>query len=153
MTGVYRLAFRSIIALALSLFLHGSVRAEVMADCFEIVPGSLPHIRMVNNHGVDFVIDSYGEKGWSVTVHYMRGSGYVENVALGQKINNRTFTQDRTTVEGIGDEFCFAFRWWHKFDTLPSGTATLHYYGWVILGTENGSSLLRRVNGAILKTK
>ena len=82
MVRSYRLAFRSIIALALSLFLHGSVRAEVVADCFEIVPGSLPHIRMVNNHGVDFAIDSYGEKGWRVTVHYTRGSGYVENASL-----------------------------------------------------------------------
>lgn len=143
MVRSYRLAFRSIIALALSLFLHGSVRAEVSADCFEIVSGSLPHIRMVDNHAVDFAIDSYGEKGWKVTVHYTRGSGYVENATLGQKINNRTFTQDRTTVEGIGDEFCFAFRWWHKFDTLPSGTATLHYYGWVILGTENGQLVIK----------
>lgn len=143
MIGVYRSAFRSIIALALSLFLHGSVRAEVMADCFEIVPGSLPHIRMVDNHGVDFAIDSYGENGWRVTVHYTRGSGYVENATFGQKINNYTFIQDRTTVEGVGEEFCFAFRWWHKFDTLPSGTATLHYYGWVILGTENGQLVIK----------
>ena len=143
MDCINRLTVRMIIGLVLSLFLHLSVRAEVMADCFEIVPGSLSHIRMVNNHGVDFAIDSYGEKGWRVTVHYTRGSGYVENATLGQKINNRTFTQDRTTVEGIGNEFCFAFRWWHKFDTLPSGTATLHYYGWVILGTENGQLVIK----------
>lgn len=143
MACVYRLAARFIFGFAFLFVLNPSVQAEVLSDCFEIVPGSLPHIRMIDNQGVDFAIDSYGEKGWRVTVHYTRGLGYVANATIGQKINNNTFNRDLTTVEGVGDEFCFAFRWWHKFNTLPTGTATLQWYGWVILGTENGQLVIK----------
>ena len=79
MDCVNRLTVRMIIGLVLSLFLHLSVRAEVVSNCFEIVPGYLPHIRWVDNIAVDFAIDKYGARGWEVTVHHTRGLGYVEN--------------------------------------------------------------------------
>lgn len=144
MDCINRLTVRMIIGLVLSLFLHLSVRAEVVSNCFEIVPGYLPHIRWVDDIAVDFAIDKYGARGWEVTIHHTRGLGYVENAKLGQTVNNETFNRDLNTVEGDGEEFSFVFRWWHTFSTTNSETVTLKLYGWITLGTENGELVIKR---------
>jgi hypothetical protein len=90
-----------IIGLVLSLFLHLSVRAEVVSNCFEIVPGYLPHVRWVDNIAVDFAIDKYGARGWEVTVHHTRGLGYVENAKLGQTVNNETFNKEWSPLQAF----------------------------------------------------
>jgi len=62
-------------------------------DCFEIVPGSLPHIVFSKNKAIDFAIDSYGSKGWMVTQHCPRGLAYVNLASKGDEINDALFTK------------------------------------------------------------
>lgn len=111
-------------------------RADVVAGAenWTIEAGDIPHIVYNNNRGVNFAVDKYGSNGWEVVVHHTRGWGYVEIGAVGATVDSATFRSDLYEVEGTGDVFRFAFYWWPPQN---SGT-TVHHYGWVTLGTNNG---------------
>lgn len=93
-----------------------------------------PHVVYDQNKAVDFAVDAYGAEGWRVTLHFPRGSGYVENAKVGDVVDNHCFVADKYEVTGEGDIFRFMFRWWCKV----SNSATICHYGWVTLGTDGG---------------
>lgn len=97
-----------------------------------------PHLVYDQNKAVDFAVDAYGAEGWRVTVHFPRGSGYVENAKVGDVVNNNCFVADKYEVTGDGDVFRFMFRWWCKV----SDSATIYHYGWVALGTDKGKLVI-----------
>lgn len=113
-----------------------SARAEVVsgAENWTIEPGTIPHIIYDRNRAINFALDKYGSNGWEVVVHHTSGGGYVEAGVIGSTVNSATFRSDLDQVEGTGDVFRFVFRWW---PSQQSGS-TVHYYGWVSLGTSNG---------------
>ena len=115
-------------------------RADVIAGAenWTIEDGDIPHIVYNNNRGVNFAVDKYGSNGWEVVVHHARGWGYVEIGNAGDVVSSSTFRSDLYQVEGTGDVFRFAFYWWPPQD---SGT-TVHHYGWVTLGTNNGKLVI-----------
>lgn len=97
-----------------------------------------PHVVYDQNKAVDFAVDAYGAEGWRVTLHFPRGSGYVENAKMGDVVNNNCFGGDKYEVTGDGDVFRFMFRWWCKV----SDSATIYHYGWVTLGTDEGKLVI-----------
>ena len=113
-----------------------SAWAEVVsgAENWTIEPGTIPHIIYDRNRAINFAIDKYGTNGWEVDVHHTSGGGYVEAGVVGSTVNSATFRSDLDQVEGTGDVFRFVFHWW---PSQQSGS-TVHYYGWVSLGTSNG---------------
>ena len=113
-----------------------SAWAEVVsgAENWTIEPGIIPHIIFNRSRGINFALDKYGSNGWEVVVHHTSGGGYVEAGVVGSTVNSATFRSDLDQVEGTGDVFRFVFHWW---PSQQSGS-TVHYYGWVTLGTSNG---------------
>ena len=104
-------------------------------DCFEIVPGDLPHIVYSRNKAVDFAIDCIGERGWMVTEHCSRGVATVINATRGDVVSDLLFTRSYSSVDGgPSSTFTFAFRWKCKVNE----STTIYHYGWVTLGTNNG---------------
>lgn len=126
---------RTLLTIAAILFLHttASLAATVESNCFEVVAGTLPHVRHKTNTPINFAIDKYGSEGWKVTVHHERGWGYVETGVVGKYVNNNMFSNDLYSVTGEGETFTFAFRWYYN-----GGTSPWNQYGWMTLGTENG---------------
>jgi len=122
----------AIVAVGMSM----SAWAEVVsgAENWTIEPGTIPHIIYDRNRGVNFAVDKYGSNGWEVVVHHTSGGGYVEAGVVGSTVNSATFRSDLDQIEGTGDVFRFVFHWW---PSQQSGS-TVHYYGWVSLGTSNG---------------
>lgn len=113
-----------------------SACAEVVsgAENWTIVSGTIPHIVFNGNRAINFALDKYGSNGWDVDVHHTSGGGYVEVGVVGSTVNAATFQSDLHEVVGTGDVFSFVFHWWP-----PEGSGlTVHYYGWVSLGTSNG---------------
>ena len=105
-------------------------------DCFEIVPGDLPHIAYSRNKAVDFAIGCIGERGWLVTEHCPRGVATVINAIKGDVVNDQLFTCSYSSVDGgPSSTFTFAFRWKCKVNE----TTTIYHYGWVTLGVNNGA--------------
>ena len=117
-----------------------SASAEVVSGVeknWTVVPSMLPHIVLNRDSSVDFAVDKYGSDGWLVCVHHTNGWGYVEKGVVGSTVNNETFTNDLYQVEGTGDVFRVAFRWWQR-----SGSAsTPKFYGWFTLGTTSDGEL------------
>ena len=103
-------------------------------NCFHVVAGYLPHVAYNGDSSVDFAIDSYGTNGWRVVVHHPSGWGYVETGAVGEYVSNATFSRSRHAVEGAGDVFRFAFKWWREVST----GGYIYRYGWMTLGVVNG---------------
>ena len=105
-------------------------------DCFEVVPGDLPHIVYSRNKAVDFAIDCMGERGWMVTEHCPRSVSTVINATIGDVVSDQLFTRSYSSVDGgPGSTFTFAFRW----KCQANDTTTIYNYGWVTLGTNNGA--------------
>lgn len=99
-----------------------------------IVSGTIPHIVFNGNRAINFALDKYGSNGWDVDVHHTSGGGYVEVGVVGSTVNAATFQSDLHEVVGTGDVFSFVFHWWPS----EGSGLTVHYYGWVSLGTSNG---------------
>ena len=127
---------RSLISCALVFVVFFAFGGTTYRDCFEIVPGDLPHIAYGQNKAVDFAIDCFGERGWMVTGHCPRGEANVIQASKGDVVSDQLFMRNYSSVDaGPSETFTFAFRWKCKV----TETITIYHYGWVTLGTNNGA--------------
>lgn len=134
--ALFGIVFSAIVAAGAALHCRADVVAG--AENWTIEAGDIPHITYNNNRGVNFAVAKYGSNGWEVVVHHARGWGYVEIGTVGAAVNSAMFQSDLYQVEGTGDVFRFAFYWWPPHDS----ETTVHHYGWVTLGTNNGELMI-----------
>ena len=95
-----------------------------------------PHILHRRDSAFDFVIFSYTESCWGISVDHRSGQGYVAQVPAGTYVTDSTFSQHRTT-DGYdnGDLFFLAFKW------MPDANDTTRHtrYGWMAIGLKDGA--------------
>ena len=121
---------------AMGAVAHCLADAAVCRDCFDMVPGSPPHIVCREDQSIDFALDQYTDNCWLVTVHHPEGWGYVKQVPAGTYVNDSTFSQQRTS-DGYdsGDLFFLAFKWWPGANDTTRRTR----YGWLAIGLKDGA--------------